>query len=247
MHNIKDLVYIFWHSQKTASQRCRLQRSSCHLWRRPGLLEEGTYPLARRLLLGRTIGEIIWSLAPNKVLLTVPPPVDPAEELQPRSYRSALSQLQSYCHSVGRADDPTCPDCQRRRPHGGPPLQLFHTSNGSGIGGYVGGTPLGSPIAGGLPGVCRSAPTADRLRLPSSLTFIPAVGPLPLAAPEGPLHLHRPLLLISYHLIRGAEVVLPPNPPPPSPLSNNSLLHECKKVCPSTKSLPQSGIRAWIK
>ena len=26
-----------------------------------------------------------------------------------------------------------------------------------------------------------------------------------------------------------------------------SLLHECKKVCPCTKALPQSGIRAWIK
>ena len=24
-------------------------------------------------------------------------------------------------------------------------------------------------------------------------------------------------------------------------------LHECKKVCPCTKALPQSGIRAWIK
>ena len=46
--------------------------------------------------------------------------IDPAEQLLPRSYRSALSQLhsihcsrfQSYHHSVVWADDPTCPDCR---------------------------------------------------------------------------------------------------------------------------------------
>ena len=48
-----------------------------------------------------------------------PPPlqIDPAEQLLARSYRSALSQLrsghcsrlQSYSHSVGLDDDPTCP------------------------------------------------------------------------------------------------------------------------------------------
>ena len=67
------------------------------------------------LLRGRMIEEIVWSQAPNKVLIEI----DPAEQLLPRSYRSALSQLwsgyclrlQSYRHSVDRADDPTCPDC----------------------------------------------------------------------------------------------------------------------------------------
>ena len=52
------------------------------------MLEYNTYPLARRLL--------------------------------PRSYRSALSQLrscycsnlQSYRHSVGKADDSACPNCR---------------------------------------------------------------------------------------------------------------------------------------
>ena len=84
-----------------------------------GMLEEGAYPLARRFLQGRMIEEIVRSQAPNKVLMTTPPPIDPAEQLLPRSYRSALSylrscycsKLQSYHHSVGWADDPTCPDC----------------------------------------------------------------------------------------------------------------------------------------
>ena len=52
--------------------------------------------------------------------LWLPPPIDPAEQLIQRPYRSALSQLrsghfsrlQSYRHSVGWADDPTCPDCR---------------------------------------------------------------------------------------------------------------------------------------
>ena len=50
----------------------------------------------------------------------------------------------------------------------------------------------GSPISGALPSVCRSAPTADQLQLPFSLASIPAFGPLPLAAPAGPLHIHYP-------------------------------------------------------
>ena len=46
------------------------------------------------------------------------PPIDPAEQMLPRSYQSVLSQLlsghcsrlMSYRHSVVWADDPTCPD-----------------------------------------------------------------------------------------------------------------------------------------
>ena len=65
------------------------------------------------------IEETIQSQAPNKVLMATPPPIDPAEQLLPRSYRSPLSQLRSghcsrlmsYRHSVGWVDDPTCPDC----------------------------------------------------------------------------------------------------------------------------------------
>ena len=85
-----------------------------------GVLEEGAYPLARRLLRGRMIIEIVWSQAPNNVFMATLPPIDPAEQLLPRSYRRALSQLrsghcsrlQSYRHSVGWADDPTCPNCR---------------------------------------------------------------------------------------------------------------------------------------
>ena len=51
--------------------------------------------------------------------MATPHPIDPAEQLLLRSYRSALSQLRSshclrlmaYSHSVGWADDPTCPNC----------------------------------------------------------------------------------------------------------------------------------------
>ena len=78
-----------------------------------------TYPLARHLLQGWMIGEIVWSQEPNKVLWAVPQPVDPAEQLLPQSYRCALCQIRStYCswlmsfrHYVGWANDPTCSDC----------------------------------------------------------------------------------------------------------------------------------------
>ena len=61
----------------------------------------------------------IWHTPTNKVLMATNPPIDPAEQLMPQSYRSALFQLhsgyclrlQSYCHSVGWTNLPTCPDC----------------------------------------------------------------------------------------------------------------------------------------
>ena len=81
-----------------------------------GVLEEGAYPMSKRILGGRIIENIARSQAPNKVLMATPPPIDIAEQLLPQSYQSALSQflsvycsrLQSYHHSVGWADDPTC-------------------------------------------------------------------------------------------------------------------------------------------
>ena len=84
-----------------------------------GVLEEGAYLLAKRLLRGQIIKEIVRSQAPNKVLMATSPPIDPAERRLPRSYRSALSQLrssycsrlQSYRNCVGWVDDHTCPDC----------------------------------------------------------------------------------------------------------------------------------------
>ena len=57
------------------------------------LLEEGAYPLDRWLLRGRMIVENIRSQVPNKVLTATPSPIDPAEQLLPRLYPSALSQL----------------------------------------------------------------------------------------------------------------------------------------------------------
>ena len=87
-----------------------------------GVLEEGTYPLARRLFQGRMIEEPSGLRRPTRHSWPIPPPspIDPAEQLLPWSYRSALSQhcsghcsrLMSYRHSVGWADDPTFPDCR---------------------------------------------------------------------------------------------------------------------------------------
>ena len=60
-----------------------------------GVLQEGTYPITRLLLRGWMIGEIVRSQAPNKVLLSISPRVDPAGQLLLRSHSSALSQLSS--------------------------------------------------------------------------------------------------------------------------------------------------------
>ena len=60
-----------------------------------GVLEEGAYPLARRVLRGRMIKDIVLSQAPNKVLMATPLPINPTEQLLPPSYPSTLSQLRS--------------------------------------------------------------------------------------------------------------------------------------------------------
>ena len=75
-----------------------------------------------------------------------------------------------------------------RRPHlsrlplhqtcGGPPLQLSHSSHGSAPGLYVDGTPSGRSIPGRAPTVLQHAPTANRFRLLSFITFILTVGHL---------------------------------------------------------------------
>ena len=67
-----------------------------------GVLEEGTYPLARRLLQGRMIGEIVQFQAPNEVFWAVSLPVDPAEQLVPWSYRCALSQRKGHILPVAQ-------------------------------------------------------------------------------------------------------------------------------------------------
>ena len=98
-----------------------------------GVLEEVAYPLARRLLQGRMKVEIVWSQAPNKVLMVTPPPIDPTEQLLPQSYRSALSQLrsdycsrlQSYRHSVSRLGRwPHLPRLPLHLAHGGHTVYL---------------------------------------------------------------------------------------------------------------------------
>ena len=84
-----DLILILKSSTYDDFAHLCLTSSSVACWRR--------VRLARRLLRGRMIEEIVRSQAPNKVLMATPPLVDPAE-LLPRSYHSALSQLRSdYC------------------------------------------------------------------------------------------------------------------------------------------------------
>ena len=131
------------------------------------------------------IEETIRSQAPKNGLMAGPSN-RPSRTTAQRSFRSALSQLrsghcsrlQSYRHSVGWADDNTCPECRSTRPHGGPLLQLSHSSHGSGHGGYVDCTPPGSPIPDRAPTVKLPAPIADHLRLLSFITLIPAAGRL---------------------------------------------------------------------
>ena len=145
------------------------------------VLEVGAYPLARHFLSGQMIGEIVWSQAPNEMLMATPPPIDPSEQLLPRSYRSAFSQLrsgfcsrlQSYRHSVGWPW-PHLPRLSLLRPQGDPSLQLPFTSHELAPRRYVGGTPSWSLIPGRAPTVQRSAPTADRIWFLSLLTLIPS-------------------------------------------------------------------------
>ena len=93
------------------------------------------------------------------------------------------------------------------RPYGGPPLQLSHSSHGSGLGRYVDGTPPGPPIPGRASTVQWPAPIADRFRLLSFITFIPAVGSLL------PGHQRDHIILISpftpLHLTCGLGVISP--------------------------------------
>ena len=131
--------------------RASLQASYHHILRGPwvrsqnpnasplifgGVLEEGTYLLARRLLRRQMIEEIVRSHSPNKVLMATLPPIDPVEQLLYWSYRSALSQLQSgYCLRL--QSRPHLCQLLLHQPHGGLPLLLPYTFHGTHI------TPLG--------------------------------------------------------------------------------------------------------
>ena len=56
--------------------RLRINDPNAHLFIFGGVLEEGAYPLARRLLRGRMMEEIVRSQAPNKVLMATLLPID---------------------------------------------------------------------------------------------------------------------------------------------------------------------------
>ena len=55
------------------------------------VLGEGSYHLPRPLLRTWMIWEIVWFQASNKVLWASLPPLDPAEQLLPQFFRTALS------------------------------------------------------------------------------------------------------------------------------------------------------------
>ena len=146
-----------------------------------------------------------------------PLPIDPAEQLLQRSYRSTLSQLcsghcsrlQSYHHSVGWADDSTCSGC-RSTNHTVAHLFIcptVHTSHGSSPQGYVDGTPPGSSIPCRASTFQRSASTVDWFWLLPSIAFIPTVGCLlfGLQRVPGPHHLH----LSPSHFTRGLGIIFP--------------------------------------
>ena len=204
-----------------------------------GVLEADSHPLARRLLRGRMIWDIVMSRAPNKVIgypstsgpskdsasplwldpttvgqMASPQPEEdlthPAEQLLPRSHRTALSSYRSCAqgdrHSIGWANDPTRPNCNGTDHTVASPIKLSHTYNEPGPGGYVGGTSTGNVIPGGPPAVFRSASTADRLWLLSFLNLTPAAGPLFFfGSSVGPLHPH----VLSPHFTRWVGGRLP--------------------------------------
>ena len=121
---------------------------------------------------------------------------------QPNSlsqFRSCYcSRPESYCHSLDRADNPTCPDCYASD-CGGPRLQLAHISNGPGPVRYVGSTSPGRVITGESPAVfpiflqCRSTLTP----------FLPNPharrGPSPIFGPRRDHFIYPSLHLMSFH------------------------------------------------
>ena len=132
-----------------------------------GDLEEGTYTLARLLLRSRMFEEIVQSQAPNKVLRAMVP--SPSNRPSRTTAAPVLPKCLLPAPIRRLLEAPVLPSFRRpgrrpcisrmpcRLPHGGSPLQLPHTSHGSGTGGHVGGTPPGSSILGGALTICRSA------------------------------------------------------------------------------------------
>ena len=149
-------------------------------------------------------------LLPSELWLP-PSPIDPAEQLLPRSYRSALSQLrsghcsrlQAYRHSVGWADDPTCPDC-RSTYHTVAHLFSCPTHPTDPAPGDMWTAPLQvAQFLAGLPQFYRLAPIAGWLWLLPFITLIPAVDRLL------PDHQQDHIILTSppLHLTRGPGVI----------------------------------------
>ena len=103
------------------------------------------------------------------------PPVDPVEQLLPRSFSTTLSllpsccrRLQTYRHSVAWADDHTCSDCHAVDHMGWPTssASISHTCKERiSPRGICGRHPSRSFISWRAPTVCWSASNPDRFRL----------------------------------------------------------------------------------
>ena len=148
-------------------------------------------------LCGRMIEEIVRSQALNKVLMATPPPIDPAEQLLPRSC-PAVASSSSSVPATARASSPTTTPMTPPAPIATPPTTRCPFSlaaphiPGIWSPGDMWVAPLQvAQFLAGLPQL-QSASTADRLRL---LTLIPAVGRLLLSL----LQVHT--FFISRHLI----------------------------------------------
>ena len=110
----------------------------------------------------------------------------------PSSSFGYSSRLQCYCHSVGWADDPTCPDYHAADNTAAYLFSCPTHPTHLALVGYVGGIPPDCSFPGGPPTACRSASIISLLYLQSRQ------GPIPLLGPQRD---HFNLLLSSFTLI----------------------------------------------
>ena len=118
---------------------------------------------------------------------------------------SALDTARSSCPSLQWPHMPRLP-CHW--PNSGPPLLLSYTSHRSGHGGYVDGTPPGSPIPGRPSAVLKPAQFTGQLRLPPLLNFISARVPLLLQPWRGHFIFHPPsLFFFMSYVVQGSTPI----------------------------------------
>ena len=119
----------------------------------------------------------------------------------------------TYSHSVGWADDPTCPDCHATDHT---VVHIFSRPTYPTEDMWTAPTHPGSPIPTGSSSILRPTHLTRWLWLPPPLTFIPAEA----LSPRGErVHFIFHPLSLFFHFIYGPGV----NPLPAPPLYNNNL------------------------